>query len=506
MGSVVTFYSYKGGVGRSMALANVAVLLAQQGVRVLAIDWDLEAPGLERYFQPFEIAPPVNGLLPMLVGALDGDSEEFANYTSTVDVGSGEPLTLLSSGREQEPVRYAKLLEDFDWVRFFRRGGGDFLEELRRQWKSEFDIVLIDSRTGLSDTGGVCTIQLPDVVVVMFTANSQSLLGARDVMRHVRKARQSLAYPRMQLTVFPLPARFGSRAEFRESQRWIERISQEFSEFYEDWLPAWADPREVLERVKIPQVDYFSFGEKLAVVEQGTSDPEGIGFVCDQVARVLRDDFRGAHDVLQLKSRLPEEQMKRARSAETAEDYDWDVYISHPHGAGLEIWVEEFVRRLEFNLRGLRGSASVFFERRELVLGADWPAALKEALARARVLVAILTQSYVESAWNVAEWETFADRERFSRSTRLIFPVLAHGGGNFPPEFTDRQSLDVRKFVKPGPAFWEKPEAFDLEVRIRELAEAIAAQLDEVPPFHANFPVVDPAHVATAAGSALPRL
>jgi Mrp family chromosome partitioning ATPase len=52
-GKIVTFYSYKGGTGRSMALANVAWLLAANGSSVLAIDWDLEAPGLHRYFLPF---------------------------------------------------------------------------------------------------------------------------------------------------------------------------------------------------------------------------------------------------------------------------------------------------------------------------------------------------------------------------------------------------------------------------------------------------------------------
>lgn len=49
-GLIATFYSYKGGVGRSMALANVAVLLARWGSKVLVVDWDLEAPGIERYF------------------------------------------------------------------------------------------------------------------------------------------------------------------------------------------------------------------------------------------------------------------------------------------------------------------------------------------------------------------------------------------------------------------------------------------------------------------------
>jgi len=54
-GRVITFYSYKGGTGRSMALVNTAWLLAANGKKVLAIDWDLEAPGLHRYFYPFLI-------------------------------------------------------------------------------------------------------------------------------------------------------------------------------------------------------------------------------------------------------------------------------------------------------------------------------------------------------------------------------------------------------------------------------------------------------------------
>src|SRR6266704_3522755 len=50
MGTLVTFYSYKGGVGRTMALANIATLLASWGKRVLIVDWDLEAPGIEHFF------------------------------------------------------------------------------------------------------------------------------------------------------------------------------------------------------------------------------------------------------------------------------------------------------------------------------------------------------------------------------------------------------------------------------------------------------------------------
>lgn len=52
-GEIITFFSYKGGTGRTMALANVAWILASHGKRVLTVDWDLDSPGLHRFFHPF---------------------------------------------------------------------------------------------------------------------------------------------------------------------------------------------------------------------------------------------------------------------------------------------------------------------------------------------------------------------------------------------------------------------------------------------------------------------
>ena len=56
-GQIITFYSYKGGTGRTMAMQNIAWILASNGHRVLLIDWDLEAPGLHRYLRPFLVDP-----------------------------------------------------------------------------------------------------------------------------------------------------------------------------------------------------------------------------------------------------------------------------------------------------------------------------------------------------------------------------------------------------------------------------------------------------------------
>ena len=51
--ATVVWYSYKGGVGRSMGLANICSLLVRQGYRVGVMDLDLEAPGLDT-IPPFQ--------------------------------------------------------------------------------------------------------------------------------------------------------------------------------------------------------------------------------------------------------------------------------------------------------------------------------------------------------------------------------------------------------------------------------------------------------------------
>ena len=107
---------------------------------------------------------------------------------------------------------------------------GEFLERTREQWKVDYDFILIDSRTGLSDAAGICTILLSDVVVAMFTANHQSLYGTRDIMRLAQQARQGLAHRRMALTVLPLPARFPRKAPQKEADAWLERFAEAFGE------------------------------------------------------------------------------------------------------------------------------------------------------------------------------------------------------------------------------------------------------------------------------------
>ena len=43
--------------------------------------------------------------------------------------------------------------------------------------------MLIDSRTGVSDIAGICTIDMPDQLVACYTLNRQSIYGVAQILR-----------------------------------------------------------------------------------------------------------------------------------------------------------------------------------------------------------------------------------------------------------------------------------------------------------------------------------
>jgi MinD-like ATPase involved in chromosome partitioning or flagellar assembly len=152
LGNIITFYSYKGGSGRSMAVANVAWILASNGNRVLTVDWDLEAPGLHRYFAPFLSDKDLTGsegLIDLLIEFRDATAtgyaggnddkwhESYADISAYVvsldwDFPRGGTLDLLPAGRQG--ASYSARVNSFDWEEFYeRRGGGVFLESVRRR-------------------------------------------------------------------------------------------------------------------------------------------------------------------------------------------------------------------------------------------------------------------------------------------------------------------------------------------------------------------------------------
>jgi len=120
-----------------MALANIAILLAKRGCRVLAVDFDLEAPGLWRYFSSFhdrlDQQPGLIDLLMTASSAADALDVDWRDYVTHVPVESSG-FSLMTSGQLEE--RYSSRVLNFDWTEFFQDSqGGEFFERLRSQWR-----------------------------------------------------------------------------------------------------------------------------------------------------------------------------------------------------------------------------------------------------------------------------------------------------------------------------------------------------------------------------------
>ena len=477
-----------------MALANVAYELCKKDLRVLMVDWDLEAPGLERYFSNFITEQQQgNGLLPMLSKVGGITAPNYRDYIWHIDVKLKQPIALLHSGREKDPD-YSRTLETFDWKKFFAVDyGGAFLEQLRAQWKKDFDIVLIDSRTGLSDASGICTILLPDILIPMFTANYQSLFGVRDIVRLAQEARQKLDVDRLPLTILPLPARFGTRAEFQQSQLWLKEFADHLKEFYTDWLPRWIEPRQVLEKIKVPQVEYFSFGEKLAVVEQGTDDPEGMGYIYSKVAGLLASDFQDI-DVLigekQVTQKMEFEKKQQAKpvqkpAASRGTSYEHDFYISYMPSQINEQWISQtflplFTDTLE-NL--LPSSPRIFFDRTEILYENNFPDVLQHALLRSKVLIAIVGPAYFGRTKTLTEWLTFTRKEQQLNYSPLILPVIIRKMDPVHPLLAKRQYLDLSGFSLVGEAFFKSDKYLDLQYHMQRFVDEVSKIIQLVPPF-----------------------
>ncbi|MEM6426071.1 MAG: AAA family ATPase [Cyanobacteria bacterium P01_D01_bin.128] len=308
MGQVITFYSYKGGVGRTMALANIATILAQWGYKTLLVDWDLEAPGLEFYFQDYiklQNIAAQEGLVDLLSKAEQTEHETLAESVAwqeaivEIEVPEArEKIHLITAGQRDKNGQYFDRVTNLDWDSFYQQQGGFLIESLRSEWKEHYDYVLIDSRTGITDIGGICTIQLPDVLVLLFTATEQSLKGATKVASKAQRAQWDLPFDRASLTCLPIPSRFDFNEEFKVSQEWLNHFSEELKEIYDDWLPTTVDRKKFLEVTKIPYSSYFSFGEKLPVIEQGTTDPTGLGYAYENIAAVIVDGFESVDKIL----------------------------------------------------------------------------------------------------------------------------------------------------------------------------------------------------------------
>ena len=221
---IFTFYSYKGGVGRSMALLNIAYALAGRGRHVLILDMDLEAPGisnfLDRSNELKDMENPAGGdildLLQVVINTtqlsteaelLPDDVPSIQVFARSIDRAKIESLTPSLGKLGRLDVVVADQARDY-WERLARLNLASYsrtqlLEFSLRLWhytkaqrfpgvplglededpiETPYDYVLVDSRTGITETGGLCVGPLADRLVVVTGLNEQNVWGTQDFL------------------------------------------------------------------------------------------------------------------------------------------------------------------------------------------------------------------------------------------------------------------------------------------------------------------------------------
>jgi MinD-like ATPase involved in chromosome partitioning or flagellar assembly len=227
---VVTFYSLRGGVGRSTALASVARLLTQERkFRVLCIDMDLEAPGLAELFGVSAALHEDRGVLALLARLEFDDVDVLPHVLPVDDAGR---LFCLPAGR-LGPA-YADRLANLDVELWYREQRNPLHRLLAGVAASTLrpDAILVDSRTGFSPIAGPLLFDVSDLAVIFFHPQSQAREGTELLTRamlHRRTSRLATRplTPEPRFVVSPMPPG-------PSSIRYAERASE--------WVASWLRP------------------------------------------------------------------------------------------------------------------------------------------------------------------------------------------------------------------------------------------------------------------------
>lgn len=320
-----------------MAVANIAALYAQQGKRVLVLDFDFEAPGLHRYFFRIEDAelpgrvPDKNrkGVLNYLSHVYDELQKQFpdgmnfdapeaqqrlpsmlenwlfdGDYIHTVQVTNPDPsedsdapafLHFIAAARFD--ATYAQLVRHFNWHHFDQLYREVF-PALARMLSERYEFVLIDSRTGVTDIGSICTMLLPRKLVIVFTSNEQSLIGGLDAALQTMEERHEMH--QMPLHVYPLFS-LVDESEEKLRREWIKRSCHGFEKLFRlGYGLESCNLAPYFSHINIPYRGYYSYGDRIAVEEQPTSDRGSLAEAYLRFAYCLAcDGVMAAQDALQ---------------------------------------------------------------------------------------------------------------------------------------------------------------------------------------------------------------
>ena len=224
---VITFYSYKGGVGRTLALANIAQRLANDFGKVVAVmDFDLEAPGLHHKFTPdFKSLKIKKGLVDYIYEfAVNNKIEPLIKPFSLQlpkERKEAKPIYIIPAGNTNQSEYWQKLAA-ISWHEMFYKPnsqGVNFILNLKKQIEKELnpDFLLIDSRTGITEISGITISLLADECVVVSVNNKENFTGSEQVINSIRSSENTfLKTPNVHFVLSRIPYSTNSDIRGRE--------------------------------------------------------------------------------------------------------------------------------------------------------------------------------------------------------------------------------------------------------------------------------------------------
>jgi len=394
---IITFYSYKGGVGRSMALANVAWILAEK-FKVIAIDWDLEAPGLHNYFNISE-ENVKNGLIDLFYDYKDllrkeelPKNEDFLDIDKYLEKVSGNfdssSLFLLAAGKFDDD--YAKKVNAFDWENFYKNWYGyRFIEYLKEKLGEKADFILVDSRTGITDIGGICTVQMPNLVFLFFSFNRQNILGIKKIFEEIRKSAKLMGKKSPKLIL--IPSRVEKYLENNLLNDWADIASQELVEYLVDGQKE-ETFREYVEKNLIPYSGYYSFGEK--IVNENDVNQDLINSYKNLETLILKElDYEILDKLLK-----------------------YDVFICHSSKD------KPIIRALIEDLK--KEQIAYWIDAEQIEFGDSITEKIYEGLTKSKFILLCISKNLITSDWTRAEYGAILNTEFSGNSDRKVIPLL----------------------------------------------------------------------------------
>lgn len=304
--AIVSFYSFKGGVGRTTTLGIMARDLARTGHHVVVIDLDLEAPGLGRFFD----VKTERGILDLLSShAATGtvDLEEPELYSATIDEGRGR-ITVYPVG----PMDWS-YVERLACLDYAPRANSEpsaveaalraILGHVRRRLKPDY--IFLDARAGLHDLGGLSLHALAHVDVLVGRAGRATLDGFQLVLEAITRRRheQDLRVVIVQSFV-PLPVTGEEHARVRDA--WAVALHEAFTPtLYErlytakgDDLPEVGDKAAMHYPWVVPQYDSIGRVDRIQDIDRSVLDSEPFAELRSRIVeRCGRSSITGVDDV-----------------------------------------------------------------------------------------------------------------------------------------------------------------------------------------------------------------